>query len=376
MKNNKKILLLIMTLAVLTIIMMGSVSAADQTIKNTTKGGLQTAIKNVGTGQTIYLENGVYSCKYNTNLTISKSLTISGKGNSVVIDAQGKNIIFNIRPGVKVTLKNLKLINGKKPFSVETAYDDATFFSLNGGGAIYNNGALSVDGCTFTNNQATDGGAIYSDGSLSLNGCTFTNNQASFGGAIWSDGSLSVDGCTFTNNQAGSGSGAIIGRNITIIASDFNNNGLTELDSGIFVLPNGTLVIDSFTSINNMKDIDYNINEYNTIYLGPNAKVYKKDVAITLADLTITKIQKKGNYRYMTIKNIGKKSTDNNFYLDVYVSKKRIKTVLVKSLGVGKSATVKVLIAKKYRNSLKTFKVDITNRVNESNEKNNSRNAR
>ena len=45
MKNNKKIILLIMTLAVLTIIMMSSVSATDQTIKNTTKEDYKQLLK-------------------------------------------------------------------------------------------------------------------------------------------------------------------------------------------------------------------------------------------------------------------------------------------------------------------------------------------
>jgi hypothetical protein len=68
--------------------------------------------------------------------------------------------------------------------------------------------------------------------------------------------------------------------------------------------------------------------------------------------------------------------TNNSFYLGVYVGKKRIKIKLVKSIGVGKSTSVKVSIAKKYRNSLKTFKANCTNRIKEMNESNNSLKAR
>ena len=88
-----------MTLAILTILLMGSVNAVDQTITNTTSGGLRIAIDNVSNGQTIYLENGEYFGVNNTNLTISKNLIISGKGSNVVIDAKGIGNIFTISLG-------------------------------------------------------------------------------------------------------------------------------------------------------------------------------------------------------------------------------------------------------------------------------------
>ena len=228
---------------------MGSVSAVDQTITNTTNGGLKTAIGNVGTDETVYMENGVYSGNDNTGIIIDRSITIEGKGNNVVIDAKGVNRIFTIRTGNSVTLKNLKLINGK--------------LTDGDGGAIYNGGRiLTVIGCTFTNNQAGSGGAIYNGGGdLIISDSIFTNNQAkgeySHGGAIAISGyetlnspqgiyyfvinerSASISNCTFENNRAERTGGAIshhlpmgsypgvnVYRNstLTIIGSTFNNN--------------------------------------------------------------------------------------------------------------------------------------------------------
>jgi len=259
--------------------MIGSVSA-NETITNTTNGGLKTAIDKVNNGQTVYMENGVYSGNNNTGITIDRSITIEGKGNNVVIDAKGTNRIFTIENGNTVTLKNLKFINGKSAGDGGAIYNSGSTLSISGctfnnniaeghidrvlyyfsngipslnpsygkrigynGGAIHNyGGTLSINGCTFINNQAYGcGGAIYnSEGTLSISGSTFTNNQAEnklenddsvgSGGAIYSSGGVpTISGCTFTNNRAKNDGGAFYGsapknKNIDVINSNFINN--------------------------------------------------------------------------------------------------------------------------------------------------------
>ena len=318
-----------------------------------------------------------------------------------MIDAKGKSRIFVIIAGVKVTIKNLKLTNGngisgaiycKSNLSVS----DCTFTNnqgVNGGAILSGNSSFSVSDCTFTNNQATmHGGAInIIGGTGSVSDCTFTNNQASQGGAIYvSDGNFgcctsTVSDCIFTNNQANMYGGAICSNGTfgccTSTVSDciFTNNQAT-MHGGAIYIEYGTIRLNSVV-------FKYNIagGNYNVIYLGSEAEVYKNKLTIIPAvenipvfytDLTIAKITKKGNYCYVNIKNIGNKGIDNSFYLSVYVGKKQIQKVLVKSIGVGKSTSVKVSIAKKYRNSLKTFKADCTNRIKEMNESNNSLKAR
>ena len=453
----KKIkIVIIFLIAILTINTINVVNA-DQTITNTTSGGLKTAIDNVDNGQTVYLENGVYSGKDNTNLTITKNITIVGKGNNVVIDAKGISRIFTISHGVTVTLKNLKLINGKNTHGGAINNEGTLFvsdctFTNNkatefGGGAISNNYNLSVSSSTFTNNQAIrHGGAIGSYYTFSVSGSTFTNNQAHYGGAIvcsmandntivhlyvnavsnctFTDNkatnyggaiynnymnlfmtnstftnnqakeggaiysneyNISVNSCIFTNNQATSGGAIHTISSLSLTDCNFTNNQAKKDGGAIYVanminniIKDSILRIDSANFKNNIAG-----SKYNAIYLESGAKISKNKVSITpaektplKADLTINKITKKGNYRHVTIKNSGKISTGKKFYLGVYVGKKHIKRVLVKTLGVGKSTTVKVLIPKKYKNSLKTFKSDSTNRIPENNKKNNVRNAR
>ncbi|MDR3062818.1 MAG: hypothetical protein LBU40_01600, partial [Methanobrevibacter sp.] len=215
-KNKVLTCLLIGVIAILTVSMIGGVSAADKTITNATSGGLKVAIESVGDNETIFLENGVYSGENNTGISINKDLTISGKGSNVVIDAKGKSRIFAIssdtHASYKVTLKNLKLINGNEQY----------------GGAIYiYHGSLVVSDCTFTNNQAKngEGGAVYNDyGNLTISGSTFTDNQAKKGGAIYNDMIMNITGSYFMNNVAISG-GAIYNNNrLSVKDSIFNGN--------------------------------------------------------------------------------------------------------------------------------------------------------
>ena len=104
-------------------------------------------------------------------------------------------------------------------------------------------------------------------------------------------------------------------------------------------------------------------------------KVTNTGVNAQKADLKITKITKKGNFHYITVKNLGKKTAGKN-KLGIYVGKNKIKTLNVKSLDSGKSTTIKVLLPKKHRNVMKSFKADIFNVITEISKKNNVLKAR
>ncbi|WP_296989986.1 autotransporter domain-containing protein [uncultured Desulfovibrio sp.] len=75
----------------------------------------------------------------------------------------------------------------------------------------------SIADSTFTENLATgttaQGGAIYNEGTLTVEGSTFTGNKAKgtngWGGAIYNAGTLTVDGTRFENNTASAQGGAI-----------------------------------------------------------------------------------------------------------------------------------------------------------------------
>ena len=129
------------------------------------------------------------------------------EGNDSTIERQSDSDpfrFFRVAGGASLTLRQITLDGG---------YVENTV-----GGAIYvsNDAKLSVERCTFRNNQAIEGGSgaidVAEGATLRAQQCTFQNNRASIGGAIEALRATLVDieQCTFQNNSAdGSGGGAI-----------------------------------------------------------------------------------------------------------------------------------------------------------------------
>jgi predicted outer membrane repeat protein len=167
---------------------------------------LSTAITDADTGAVLTLAPG---CTYwltaaNELPTISKVLTIDGRNSSITrsyADDTPSFSIFSVRSGGNLTLDNVNVRNGDGD-------DD--------GGAISNvNGIVTINGGTFSGNNAEDGGAIYSDdgtGTVTINGANFNDNHASEdGGAIYNDAdaTVTIHGGTFSDNDATEAGGAI-----------------------------------------------------------------------------------------------------------------------------------------------------------------------
>ena len=130
----------------------------------------------------------------NTNL-----ITIDGGSKGVAIDTNNKSRVFTIAGKKIITLQNLRLINGN-------TVDGASSNGI-GGGAVLNNGTLTVDNCTLSNNQSSWGGGIFNDvnGTVAIYDTTLSDNSAFYdGGAIWNDGTMSINSTRISNNLANS----------------------------------------------------------------------------------------------------------------------------------------------------------------------------
>ena len=164
------------------------------------------------------------AANFTNGITINKDITIDGKGHT--IDAKNLGRIFSIGEGFTVTLTNATLINGK----------------ADKGGAIYNDGSLTLSDVKLSDNAADSyGGAVFNNGHLVVGNSVFDSNDVlnrgsasvDYGGAAiynWYDGVLTVSGSNFTNNIKNYKNGdclvgavATIG-NATVIGSNFVNN--------------------------------------------------------------------------------------------------------------------------------------------------------
>ena len=164
------------------------------------------------------------AANFTNGITINKDITIDGKGHT--IDAKNLGRIFSIGEGFTVTLTNATLINGR---AVE-------------GGAIYNDGSLTLSDVKLSDNAADSyGGAVFNNGELVVSDSVFDSNDivnrgsasVDYGGAAiynWYDGTLTVSGSNFTNNIKNYKNGDnLVGAittigNATVSGSNFVNN--------------------------------------------------------------------------------------------------------------------------------------------------------
>ncbi|HKI86861.1 MAG TPA: hypothetical protein VKA53_08955, partial [Thermoanaerobaculia bacterium] len=170
--------------------------------------------------------------------------------------------IFYVDSGADLTLSNVTLENGHAP-------DGAIATNGADGGAIYNNGTLTLTASTLTTNatgtggdggavgnggNGGDGGAIYSSGTLTMTGSALSGNHTGKGGgggigggagnggnggAIYNLGTLTVTESTLSSN--GSGNGGDGGGAATIDGGSGGNGGAIYNQGGTLTLTRTTL---------------------------------------------------------------------------------------------------------------------------------------
>ncbi len=157
-------------------------------------------------------------------LPITSDITIEGSGHT--ISGGGRNRIFHVEKYGRLTIRNLRLVDGGGEPAV-LLRDRADHF----GGAIFSRGTLEIANSEFDNNSGLDGGAIYQfGGELYIRNSTFRNNSASnCCGAILSLGETDISNSIFKGNSAGFFAGAIaLGGDSIIRNSEFSGNTARE----------------------------------------------------------------------------------------------------------------------------------------------------
>lgn len=184
----------------------------------------------------IHLSEGKFIGTGNNGLTIeNKSITIIGAGADKTIIDLNKTQFMDIKSTSSVVLTNLTIINGYTKY----------------GGAIYNNGNLTIQNCNFKNNSATSGGAIYNNGNLDIYYSTFENNVVTDrGGAVLSYSYVGIYDSTFIRNK-GTGTSSTGGS----IYINGNSNKYSVLNRNIFkdtsVVRQGGALYLSYVNVTN-----------------------------------------------------------------------------------------------------------------------------
>jgi hypothetical protein len=165
-------------------------------------------------GDEIALLPGVVT---NDNIFLDRPLLIRGSGIGTSIWQGIGNRLFVVPAGVTGTVRDLTLRGGRAPDG-ENANDGES------GGALINEGALTIERCAFEDHVAGAGGpsggaggrggAIYNNGSLHIFASIFARNRAGHagadaeggpGGAIYNDATVHIRDSSFFDNAAGDG---------------------------------------------------------------------------------------------------------------------------------------------------------------------------
>ncbi|HNB34711.1 MAG TPA: choice-of-anchor Q domain-containing protein, partial [Anaerolineales bacterium] len=203
------------------------------------------AVQNAIAGNTIYVAEGTYTSASGTYVvTLNKSLTLSGGWDNAYANQTGFSTIDgqNTRQGVLIeaasTIDHFILQNG--------------YGTINGGGAIYNNGngVTNLKNSSFLNNSILGygiGGAIYNfAGTVAIENCTFKNNSqvgiGIYGGAIYNKSQMSIANSTFIENSAGRGGGIANYGTLTVTNSTLSTN---SAEHGGGIANYGTLTVTS-----------------------------------------------------------------------------------------------------------------------------------
>lgn len=209
---------------------------------------LREAVKITATDGTITFASGLagLSITLDSQIDLVRNVTIDGPG-STGITIRGNNNgsrIFQIDAGATVLLKDVTLTGGK---------------TTDSGGAVFNQGTLTVEDATVSGNSGRWGGGIYNTGSLTVRRSSITFNVANsggYGGGIASTGTLVLVDSTVSDNTAVfSGGGLYNGRGV-MHAANSTISGNASREGGGGIDSNGTATLRNVTITGNRAESD------------------------------------------------------------------------------------------------------------------------
>ncbi|WP_223791937.1 Ig-like domain-containing protein [Methanobacterium spitsbergense] len=252
------------------------------------KYSIKNATGTVNENGMVNIADGQYTGSDYDGISITKNMTINGQSREgTIINGTGNYQIFHIQNGIYVTINSLTLTNayshqGGAIYNegILTVTDSNLINNTAGhsGAAIWSSGTVTITDSNLTSNTAFMGGAIYNnDGTLTITDSNLTSNTADYGGAIYSYylGNVSVTNCTVTSNWAQMYGGAINNNGIlTVNNSTFTSN-TAQYYCGAIFNNQGTVTVNGSTFISNTGD-------------GVGGAIYNNDGTVIVNNSTFT----------------------------------------------------------------------------------------
>lgn len=176
------------------------------------------------------------------------TLTIQGNGAAIIRDTAPSFRIFYIELGGDLTLDNLTITSG---------------VATSGGGIFNDNGTVTLNNSTVSNNTASaGGGGIHNDwGTVTLNNSTVSNNYASTGGGIFNFGTVNIlNGSRVEDNLTSNNGGGINNEGNTVVVDNstisgnrsayLHGGGINSNFHGMVTIRNGSTIANNSAPLN------------------------------------------------------------------------------------------------------------------------------
>lgn len=208
---------------------------------------LRHLITNVPSGTLITFDPTVFaapqSIALDTAITVGQNLSIEGPTNDAgepyVAVNGGTERIFAVKDSVTVSISNLVLSDAGAPTS--------------NGGAILNQGTLTLDNLLITNNEGQRGGAVYNAaiGVLTISNSSLIGNTSDEdGGALYNDGAATITSSLIEDNESAGRGGGLFNaavEELTISDSQIIGNRAALHGGGVYHTLGGLLIIRTST---------------------------------------------------------------------------------------------------------------------------------
>jgi CSLREA domain-containing protein len=182
-------------------------------------------------------------------LPVKHDVNVNGPaGNSIIVSGNNLTRLFNVNLGYTASISRLTLSGGNG--------------SGGDGGAIQNNGILTLTNVILSGNSTTqNGGAVRNDGTLVLVNSTLSGNSALGAGGALVSGSgrfATVVNSTISGNTSAQAGGGINSTGWLVMKNSTVSGNLAAADGGGIYAGLGTATLTNVTLTNNRSDNDNN----------------------------------------------------------------------------------------------------------------------
>ena len=243
-------------------------------------GSLRAVVAGAAPGATVTFTAGLSGqviALTSEDILLDKNITIDATAlpNGIQItNTVSFSRIITVATNVTASLKGLRLSGGRSQFD--------SVGNFGNGGAILNEGKLTLTDCYLDQNSALNGGAVFNlYGVLNLNQCAFVGNRtipdldAGHGGAVLNlAGTTTINQCTFTGNS------------VTSYDSYGGTGGAVHNYNGSLTINQSTITANSAVRGEKVMGYDSQPGDGGGIYnLGGNLLIFNSIVSANTADL-------------------------------------------------------------------------------------------